>query len=380
MFKTARPLGRVATLLTSSVLLVVAACTSAPAAPPAPPTTTTTLDPSAARTVADLNAALKGRPLAERQSILLAGATREGAFQLYSTMAADSAQGLIDAFNKAYPAVKAQVFRTTDGDLLNKALTEVRAGKSQFDLIDVSPESVIAYKNAGAITPYDSPSFAELATGMHDPEGYWTYMYLNGVVAAWNTNNVKPEDVPKTYQDYLNPRWKNKLSIDGQDYAWAYFIKQEMGEAQGQEFLTRLAAQNPRVLDGRTNQLNLLTAGEFDLSVALFDYATADAARKGAPIGWSYLRPTMVQGEALLANKAAPHPSAALLFTDWLFSKEGMQAFVDITGRNMPRADLRLKNPSMADLTKGETWLEPIEVGSDLKKLQQDFNTLFKAG
>ena len=203
-------------------------------------------------------------------------------------------------------------------------------------------------------------------------------MYLNGVVAAWNTNNVKPEEVPNTYADLLSPRWKNKLSLDTEDAAWANFIKTKMGDQAGTDFLKKLALQTPRLLQGRTNQLNLLTAGEFDLSPAIFDYATAVAVGKGAPIGWKYLRPTMLQGEALLAAKAAPHPYAALLFVDWLFSQKGMQVFHDATGRMTPRADVKLKYPDMANQTTGDFWLQGPDTGKTLKQQQKEFADIFK--
>jgi iron(III) transport system substrate-binding protein len=298
---------------------------------------------------------------------------------LYSTMNAADAQALIDGFNKAYPGVHAEVFRSTNDDLANKALTEVRAKKTQFDLIDVSPESVLSYEDAGAVTPYDSPSFDGLQPGERDPQGYWANMYLNGVVAAWNTQRVKPEEAPRTYEDYLLPRWKDKLSIDSGDAAWAEFIKATMGDAKGTDFLKKLAAQNPHVLSGRTNQLNLLTAGEFDLSVALFDYSVLAAKKKGAPVDYAYMRPAMIAGEALMAGKTAPHPNAALLFADWLFSKDGMQVMADQTARMVPRSDVKLKNPELADQTKGEVWVQGTDSGKNLSQKQKEFSALFKS-
>lgn len=326
-----------------------------------------------------LNASLKGKSADERKQILTAGAQKEAGFMLYSTMNAGDAQALLDAFNKAYPFANGQVFRTTDGDLANKALTEVRAKKTQFDVIDVSPESILTYQSAGAVTSFDSPSFDGLLPDMRDSAGNWAYMYLNGVVAAWNTQRVKPDEVPKSYDDLLSPRWKDKLSIDEQDYSWAEFIKATMGDAKGSDYLKKLAAQNPHILNGRTNQLNLLTAGDFDLSVALFDYSVIAAKKKGAPIDYTYLRPTMIAGEALMADKTAPHPYTGLLFVDWLFSKSGMQVLTDATGRMVPRSDVTLKNPEIAGQTKGAVWVQTPDSGKDLAQKEKAFSDLFKA-
>jgi iron(III) transport system substrate-binding protein len=361
-------------LLSGVLALLLCSCGGTGGAAPA-----ATTNQATPNTLEGLNASLKGKSLDERKQILTQGAQKEGAFMLYSTMNAADAQALIDGFNKTFPGVKGDVFRTTNNDLANKALTEVRAKKTQFDVIDISPESIVTYEDAGAVVPYDSPSFDGLQQGMRDPQGYWAYMYLNGVVAAWNTQKVKPDEVPKSYDDYLKPRWKDKLSIDGQDAAWAEFIKATLGDAKGADFLKKLAAQNPHVLDGRTNQLNLLTAGEFDLSVALFDYSLIAAKKKGAPVDYAYLRPTMIAGEALLADKTAPHPNAALLFADWLFSKDGMQVMADQTGRMVPRTDVKLKNPEIADQTKGEVWVQGADSGKNLSQKEKEFSSLFKS-
>jgi len=334
---------------------------------------------SQAGSIESLSASLKGKSPQERQQMLLQGAQKEGSLMLYSTMNAGDAQAVIDGFNKTYPSVKAEVFRASDGDLANKALTEVRAKKTLFDVIDVSPESILNYESAGAVAPYDSPSVQELPQNMRDPQGYWAFMYLNGVLPAWNTQRVKPDEAPKSYADFLSPRWKDKLSIDSEDYAWAEFLRATMGDQQGTDFLKKLALQNPRILNSRTNQLNLLTAGEFDMSVALFDYSVIAAKKKGAPIDYVYLRPTMIAGEPLLADKTAPHPNAALLFIDWLFSKDGMQILADSTGRMVPRTDVKLKYPEIAEQTKGDVWVQGPDSGKNLAAKQKEFSSLFKA-
>ena len=371
--------GRWAALPGLALLLAACGGTAAPASSAPKASGGAAASAAAPNTIEGLSASLKGKSADERKQILLAGAQKEGSMMLYSTMNAGDAQAVIDGFNKAYPSVHAEVFRASDGDLANKALTEVRAKKTLFDVIDVSPESILNYESAGAVVPYDSPSFAGLQQGMRDPQGYWAFMYLNGVVPAWNTNNVKPNEIPKSLDDFLSPRWKDKLSIDSEDYAWAEFVKATMGDQQGTDFLKKLAAQNPRVLSSRTNQLNLLTAGEFDASVALFDYSVIAAKKKGAPVDYAYLRPTMIAGEPLLADKTAPHPYAALLFVDWLFSKDGMQILADSTGRMVPRDDVKLKNPEIADQTKGQTWVQGADSGKDLSQKQKEFSSLFKA-
>ena len=85
--------------------------------------------------------------------------------------------------------------------------------------------------------------------------------------------------------------------------------------------------------------INLVGSGEIPLSPTIFDANVTIAKRKGAPVEWRPLEPvvTTVGSAALLAK--APNPHTALLFIDYLLSKEGQQLIMK-GGLWSPREDV----------------------------------------
>ncbi len=391
-------------VLTTGMAILAAACgtppaptaalppaTAAPAATSAPPATTAsqpTSAPAATKAsdaskgalspVEEALAAVKGQSAADRESKLLEGAKKEGAFMLYSSMNATDAQPIIDAFNKKYPGVNAKFFRASSGDLYTKLVTEARGGQILWDVMDIAPEYVSSLEQEGLFTAYDSPERNDLPASLRDANGIWTSLYLNDNVITWNTKLVKPEDAPKTYEDLLDPKWKSKISLDTEDYPWAYYILLSMGKEKGADFLTKLAAQKPQMIKGRTNQTNMLIAGEVSVSVALYDYMEIQQQQKGAPVEFGYVEPVRLENEPLMLAKKAAHPNAALLFLDWILGKDGQTTMVKITNRIPVRTDVATLSDRQAAVLKGKyTLIPPEELGKNLKDMQQQFDKIF---
>jgi iron(III) transport system substrate-binding protein len=347
--------------------------TSAPAATKAPEATKAPLSP-----VEEALAGVKGLNAADREKKLLESAKKEGAFMLYSSMNATDAQPIIDAFNQKYPGVNARFFRASSGDLYTKLVTEARGGQILWDVMDIAPEYVASLEDEGLLTAYDSPVRNELPEALRDSKGIWTSLYLNDNVITWNTKLVKPEDAPKTYEDLLDPKWKGKISLDTEDYPWAYYIFQTMGKEKGADFLSKLAAQKPQMIKGRTNQTNMLIAGEVSVSVALYDYMEIQQQQKGAPVAFGYVEPVRLENEPLMLAKKAAHPNAALLFLDWMIGKEGQTTMVKITNRIPVRTDVATLSERQAAVLKGKyTLIPPEELGKNLKDMQQQFDKIF---
>lgn len=365
-------LGRVLVLVIGMLLLAVG-CSG--------PAVTTPSDQAPKPALSPIEQALlsvKGTSGADRESKLLEGAKKEGAFELYSSINTTDAQPIIDAFNKKYPGINAQFFRASSGDLFTKIITEARGGQFLWDVMDIAPEYVLNLEQEGLFTPFDSPIRAEIPDQLRDAKGIWTSMYLNDNVITWNTKLVKPEEAPKSYDDLLDPKWKGKISVDTEDYPWAYYVLQSMGKEKGTDFLTKLAAQKPQMIKGRTNQTNMLVAGEVSVSVALYDYMEIQQQQKGAPVAFGYVEPVRLENEPLMLGKNSKHPYAALLFLDWILGKEGQTEMVNITNRIPVRLDVPTKSESQGKVLKGKySLIAPEELGKNLKDMQTQFDKIF---
>jgi iron(III) transport system substrate-binding protein len=160
-------------------------------------------------------------------------------------------------------------------------------------------------------------------------------VYASGTLMGFNTQQIKRAEAPKTYEDLLNPRWKNNIGIDNTKIEWFSMLL----KLKGRSFMEKLAAQNPRVYAGNTNALNLLAAGEFPIMPGVYEYSVDSLKTKGAPVDWIGLEPVITYTVAVSLPSNPPHPFAAKLFTEWLLTKEG-QEVINQYGRVPIRDDI----------------------------------------
>ncbi len=151
-------------------------------------------------------------------SALIEGAKKESKLVWYTSMAIDTSKPLLDAFIKEYPFIKAELVRAGEEQLMNRILSETRAGKWLFDAISTSAMSVLVDRHM--IAPYLTPERDAFLSEFKDPQGYWTAIFVNNLVLCYNTKMLGAKDAPKNYPDLLDPKWKDKMLMDSTDYDW----------------------------------------------------------------------------------------------------------------------------------------------------------------
>ena len=152
-------------------------------------------------------------------SNLIEGAKKEGQVVWYTTMNVSQSKPVVDAFQKKYPFVEPVLYRAGGGALVNRVLTEARAGKHDWDIVGGRGEMILAFKEKNLLASYVSPETLMIDSDLFDKEGYWYTYYVVPVVLGYNTNLVKREEVPNSYTELLNPKWKGKkISMDTESY------------------------------------------------------------------------------------------------------------------------------------------------------------------
>jgi ABC-type Fe3+ transport system substrate-binding protein len=276
---------------------------------------------------------------------LIAAAKKEGKLVYYTTMTLSQSKKVVDSFQKRYPFIKANLFRLGGGPLLNKMLAEARAGRHSWDVVSGRGELFLPLMNKGLLASYISPEAKMIPEDLVDKKGYWTAFYVNPYALGYNTDSVRKEDVPKSYEDLLDPRWKgNKLSIDTEAFGLLSGLIKAWGKEKAVSYLTKLAAQDPVPMRGNTNRVQLVIAGEFSLIIA---YAPTIQRHTsvGAPIDWVPLEPVVVQVNPIMLSSKGANPNAARLFADFALS-EGQKMLVGF--RRIPvRKDLKADPPRL---------------------------------
>lgn len=256
---------------------------------------------------------------------LIEEAKKEGKVVVYAAYSANDANVFKAAFEKKYPFLQFEYFRAGKDKLLARYLTEVKAGQFLPDVYQSSIFPVTTLLQRQLLGKYLSPERAAYADTLKDKGGYWTAVYLNAMTIAYNTRMVKPNEVPKSYQDLLLPKWKGKIGMDLNKTEWYVAMMQMIGEEKGKKYMEALSKQDIQARDGNTITGQLLVAGEFPLVISQYPTSVEELKKLGAPIDWVPLEPHFVYSIVIATTAKQPHPHAGMLFVDFVLSEEGQK-------------------------------------------------------
>src|SRR5215475_2016656 len=264
-------------------------------------------------------------------------AKREGEVVYYASMNLSEANALIAEFEKRYPFIKVKLHRTGSEKLLTRVLTEFRAKKTLADIIQTVEFSMHLFNRSGVLARYLPQSNAIYAREFKE-EGFWTTVYYNCYVTAYNTRMVPARQLPKTYDDLLDPKWKGKLLMEGTKADWFAGMLQIFGQERGLKYMRDLAKQQPSPREGHELLAQLVVAGEGAFDINIPAASVERMKERGAPIDWTALGPVpaVMVGAGLATG--APHPNAAKLFLEFALSREG-QKLMQTPGRQSGRSD-----------------------------------------
>lgn len=303
-----------------------------------------------------------------------AQARQEGHVVFYTSWGPSDADYVIKAFEKKFPFFKVELVRSSSERTLNRLLTEQHAKAFLGDVVAISGIQSGILKEKGALERYESPEAASFPAEWRDPDGFGVGLHQTIYVIGYNSKLVAASEVPKKYEDLLNPRWKGQLGWDPEEYYLFGALMKARGREKGLEFWQRLAQQQITFRKGYTLISELVAAGEFPVAVSLYQHRVDEYRDKGAPIQWIAPDP-LVGGDpnkiALLKN--APRPNAAKIFIDFMLSMEGQKLLQD-KGRSPGRIGLRPKNPRLKEAKIFTFHVRPDEY----EALGREFNKIFK--
>ena len=317
------------------------AAAAKPTTPPAAPTLAAT--PTAAARVTTATAApavaAPGPPTAmPAQAVsednptvaaLYEAARKEGTVAWWDQHEQDVAQKFIDAFNKHFPDIKVEYFEATQDVAQTRAVQEARAGHVSFDFIDTG-QNWPPFQDAGIVD--DKTDFSDIlvlagvdkqfiVNGTYSPE-------FNVYGSAYNTDMVKAEELPTTWDGFTDPKWKDQLAIETRLRPFVYGTPFFGSQDKVVDLLSRLKNNDPRPTDGDTKSQTLLVAGEFPILIGA--YLQRLINMKGKPWGFVPLKDVFSNepGPGYIVPNGAPHPNAGKLYMWWFMSPDG-QALTD---------------------------------------------------
>ncbi len=310
---------------------------------------------------------------ADRDQRLIEGARKEKQVTVYTSLNLKDSVPITQAFEKKY-GVRVELWRSSSEKVLQRALIEARAGRHAVDAFELNGPEMEALYREGLLEEFYSPHFGSLPPAAFAKHKHYVADRFNFFTIAYNTNLVKPSEVPDSYEDLLHPRWVGRIGIEASDDDWFASIVKHMGEAKGLAFFRKLAQMKPQVRTGHTLLAELVAAGEIPLVATIYNHNAERLLVNGAPIKWKALDPTFGRPNAVAVTKRAQRPHAALLFTDFMLSPEGQNL---IKARNRVPASTAVET----NLNKFPFhMIDPVIVLDESEKWEKIWSDLFLKG
>ena len=264
----------------------------------------------------------------DRDQRVLEGARKEQKAVVYTSLNLKDSLPIVQAFKKK-TGVEIELWRSSSEKVLQRALTEARAGRFAVDAFELNGPEMEALYREGLLEEFWSPQLVNVPPEAIPGHRQYVADRMNFFTIAYNTNLVKPDEVPNSYQDLLDPRWAGRLGIEASEVDWFGSMVKAMGEEKGLAFFRQLARLRPQVRTGHTLLAGLVASGEIALAASAYNHSVEQLARSGAPIRWKALPPTFGRPNGVAVARRAERPHAALLFVDFMLSLEGQRLIKD---------------------------------------------------
>jgi len=313
----------------------------------------------------------------EHTKRLIEGAKKEGKLLWYTALNINDATMLTKRFEQLYPFIKTEMLRLGGRELVTKILMEANTRVFRADVIESVSIDGHILKKKGLLEKYISPEAGAYPASVKDSDGTWTSFFINTHVLVHNTNMVKKDEVPRTYEELINPKWKGKIVIRDDDFPTFGMMLRVMGKEKGLNFMRRLAAQGVELRSGSTLAIQDISAGAAPLGMNLYGTRVEELKKKQAPVDWTPMEFVIVSIEPLSVAAKAPNPNAARLFVDFLLSKEG-QGLMRDRSRIPSRPDVP---PDPPELTRGlKLTSTDLSLADEADQIAKDFYEIFRIG
>ncbi|HET9578866.1 MAG TPA: extracellular solute-binding protein [Usitatibacter sp.] len=310
---------------------------------------------------------------AGRQHRLEDGARKEGsALNIYTSLTVDDMGALNTAFEARY-GIRIRMWRASSEKVLQRVLAEARAGRHDVDIIETNSPPLESLHREGLLQAVRSPVQDDLIAQALPSHREWAGSRLNVFVQAYNTNAVRKQDLPKSYADLADPKWKGKLGVEASDEDWFASVVTALGEPRGVELFRRIVAANGvSVRKGHTLLTNLVASGEVPLALTVYNFTAEQTRRKGAPFDWFVIPPAVARANGLALAKHAQHPHAALLYYDFVLGEDGQRMLLE---RGFQPANRNLQGPLPIESLRV---VDPDQVLDESRKWTKLYESVFE--
>lgn len=262
-------------------------------------------------------------------------AKKEGKVVWYTSLALSSSEKVAKLFEAAYPGVKVEVHRTGSQRILQRVMQELSANIKNADVVHTSDAGhYVLLKDKKLLAKYAPAGIDRFPASFKDKDGYHYGLRATVNVIAYNTKAVSAADAPKTWKDLLDPKWRGKLVTAHPGYSGIIATHVlALVHLHGWDYWKQMAQNKPMLVQSAVDPSGVVGSGERAIAVNGGDYNFFQVKQKGNPVEVVFPKegvPLVVSPSAI--TSFAPHPNAARLFTDFIFSQSVQQVLADTEG------------------------------------------------
>ena len=252
---------------------------------------------------------------------------KDGKVVIYGSLESDTSDAISKAFRKK-TGIEVEYWRASATKVMDRALTEYRAGKPLFDIILTNNDPMQIMFRQGLFTKYDSPTAKEYPKDAIDPN--LGPRYRNVIIGIiYNKDIIKPADAPKSLEDLIKPQYKGKLVMpDPTQHTtttqWVASLWKVMGKEKADKYIHDLAAMKPILVESLLPAAERVSTGETPIAITYVKYAFI-FGKKGAPLDYVRLDKMLGDGHYVALDSKAPHVNAGKAFIDYFLGDESMK-------------------------------------------------------
>ena len=271
---------------------------------------------------------------------LYENAKSEGALALYTGGPTAPWETTAKAFSARYPGITVSVTGGFSNVLDKKIDAQLAAGKPEVDMaVFQTLQDFVRWKRQGALLEFKPPGFDKIDASFKDPSGAYVAVQVNAHAYAYNPNLVRPEDVPRSALDFLNPRFKGKVvsCYPADDDATLYDFY-SIVQKYGWSYMDRYMANQPNFIQGHLGVVRSIASGENLVTFDTIASISTDQKNLGLvqAVAFPQSDPLPIWPFTAAIFKSSAHLNAAKLFLSWYLSPEAQAK----TGNWSPRSDV----------------------------------------
>jgi iron(III) transport system substrate-binding protein len=255
---------------------------------------------------------------------------KEGRVVVYGSVPPQSMEGLHQAFKKKY-GIDVDYWRGSSTQVSERALTEWRAGKPASDVVEGNRGVQLIMKDEVLFAKYIPPASEKFPARFKEKDNLITPWRVLPISILYNTELVKATDLPKTFDDLLNPKWNGKISIPDPtrhtttaQFLWNLRRKEFKGD-KWLDYVKALAKQNPVLVESLAPVTTTVIKGEASVGITYIKYIKQ---YKG-PVDYVPMDRYLTDPNYLSLSAKSPRPNAAKLYIDFACSAEGQKEIAE---------------------------------------------------